>query len=68
LGLFDNPSLFIPLPFLRGEGVIFKRGEASFKLSLIFLGCLRGVVAPLLISSPSPLKERGIKGVRMITI
>jgi hypothetical protein len=31
------------------------------------MGCLRGALAPLLkILSPSPFKERGIKGVRLI--
>jgi len=30
----------------------------------LIMGCLRGATAPLLISSPSLLKERGIKGVR----
>jgi len=39
--------------------------DNSFRESFI-KGSLRGATAPLFISSPSPLKERGIKGVRLI--
>jgi len=34
----------------------------SLSLPLLFLGASRGALAPLLISSPSPFKERGKKG------
>jgi len=42
------------LPYILREGA-----------QLIICGCLRGALAPLPFPSPSPFKERGIKGVRL---
>jgi len=39
---------------------------AGGKRLIMTEGCLGGVLVPLLCISPSPFKERGIKGVRSV--
>jgi len=48
---------------ISGTGLI---GKGSLKDNLALGVFKRGVSPSLLIPSPSPLKERGIKGVRLI--
>jgi len=71
-----NPIPFIPFPLRRGRGIDRKRGSAPLRHPIRGRGIIdtrfgggakrefKGGFASLPYTSPSPLKERGIKGVR----
>ena len=56
-----------PLPLIREGGVVVRGASPLFDSPFFLCGCMRGAKPLSKVSSPSPLKERGIKGVRLLS-
>jgi len=61
--LVETPSPLSPSP-CQGEGELTERGASPLLYTPLLIGSFRGTQSLSTTTSPSPLKERGIKGVR----
>jgi len=61
--LVETPSPLSPSPY-EGEGELIERGASPLLYTPLLIGSFRGTQSLSTTTSPSPLKERGIKGVR----
>jgi len=61
--LVETPSPVSPSPY-QGEGELVERGASPLLYTPLLKGSFRGTKSLSHTTSPSPLKERGTKGVR----
>jgi len=62
--MFTNPSPFIPLPLIRGEGIDFLKGASPLLIPVPehLSGVSKRGVSLSFFSSPSPSRGEGDKG------